>query len=353
MTEARALDNAPSGLGSPEHKSSNPPEMLRHTSDPTRARVGLAYALAAYTSWGCAPIYFKAVAHVPVFELLAHRAVWSALVLVFLACVYGRWRDVLAAVSSYRNLRVLVVTATLIGTAWLTFLWAVAHDQVLQISMAYFISPLVSVLLGFLFLGERLRRWQTMSVFLAIMAVVYLSTAGGQPPTVAIVIATTFGIYGLLRKRITVDPLVGVAVEMVLFLPFGIAYLVYLGAHDTLVFVGGSWRTAALLPLSGVVTGVPLIWFARAAPRLRLATLGFLLYITPSFIFILSVTAFGETLSHSNLISFICIWIALLVYSIDTVCASRLRLTVTPDTGGIPADGTGSPEGGPCGTTTA
>jgi chloramphenicol-sensitive protein RarD len=313
----------------------------------------LAYALAAYAWWGCVPVYFKAVAHVPVFELLAHRAVWTAFLLVFLACLCGRWREVLAAVSSHGSLGVLVVRATLLGTVWLTYLWGVVNDQVLQISMAYFIIPLVSVLLGFLFLGERLRRWQTVSVFLAALAVVYLSVAGGQPPTVAVVMATTFGFYGLLRKKITVDPLVGVAVEMVVLLPFGVVYLLYLGAQDTLVFAGGSWRTAVLLPLIGVFTGVPLIWFARAALRLRLATLGFLLYVTPSLVFILSFTAFGETLTHAYLISFICIWTALLIYSIDAVRASRLRPAITPDTCKTPADGAGSPESGPCRTMTA
>jgi len=337
--EAWRKDSARSALGLAAKEASRGPAIADHRSDPINATVidrpwmltptgaytGLAYALAAYMSWGFAPIYFKAVAHVPVFELLAHRAVWSAFVLILLACLCGRGRDLLIAVSSRKNLGMLVITAALLATTWLTFLWAVVHDRLLQVSMAHFIGPLVSVLLGFLFLKEQLRKWQTASVLLAVVAVAYLAVASRQAPTVAIVIAVAFGIYGLLRKKLAVDPLAGVVVEMGMFLPFGVAYLLYLAADGSSALTGGSPRTIALLPLSGVVTGVPLLCFVRAAPQLRLATLGFLLYITPSLIFILSITAFGETLSEAYLISFIGIWAALLIYSTDTICASRTR----------------------------
>ncbi|UCG32531.1 MAG: EamA family transporter RarD [Phycisphaerales bacterium] len=345
------LDHARTGCRLPEQEIVNLPERLRCTGDPlskagvdvlssatpTRNLAGLSRALAAYITWGCAPIYYKAVAVVPVPELLAHRAVWSAFLLVFLTCVCGRWREALTAVSIRRNLGVLAVTATLLGTTWAAFLWAVAHDQVLQASMAYFVSPLVSVALGYLFLGERLRTWQWISVLLATSAVVYLWVAGDQPPAVVIVMATARGLYALLRKMAPVDPLAGVAVETILFVPFAVAYLAYLGAHEASIFTGGSWWIIALLPMSGLVTGVPLVWYVQAARRLRLSTLGFLLYVTPSITFLLSITAFGETLSRPYLSSFVCIWTALLIYSLNTVRTSRRRLGKTPGANGMPA----------------
>ena len=287
----------------------------------------MGYGLAAYMWWGMVPIYFKAVADVPAAEVLAHRIVWSVVLLIVLMRVYGRWRTVLEALRSRKTVITLCGTTLLLTVNWFTFIWAVAHDQVLQASLGYFINPLLSVLLGFVFLSERLRRWQMFSVALATGGVIYLTIVYGQMPIVALVLATTFGFYGLLRKTAKVDALAGLTVETVLIGPFALAYLIYLGIGGVGFFATISHGTDLLLAFSGVVTAVPLLWFANAARRLRLSTLGFLQYIAPSMQFLLAVAAYGETFTKEHSIAFTCIWTALLIYSIDTARAARGGVT--------------------------
>jgi len=286
----------------------------------------VAYALAAYLWWGMVPIYFKAVAYVPAMEVLAHRIVWSVVLLIILMRVYGRWRTALEALRCPKTVITLCVTTLLLALNWFTFIWAVAHDQVLQASLGYFINPLLSVLLGFVFLGERLRRWQMFSVALATVGVIYLTIACGQMPAVALILATTFGVYGLLRKTAKVDALVGLTVETVLIGPFALAYLIYLGVGGVGFFATVSRGTDLLLAFAGVVTAVPLLWFANAARRLRLSTLGFLQYIAPSLQFLLAVAAYGEIFTKEHLITFTCIWTALVIYSIDTAKKKGVRM---------------------------
>ncbi len=289
------------------------------------ARVGVAYALAAYIAWGLVPVYFKAVAHLPPLEVLAHRAVWSVVVLAFWMWMRGGLRPVLKVLEDRRTIVTLCGTTTLIAANWLTFIWAVAHNQVLQSSLGYFINPLVIVLLGLIFLHERLGRAQTVSVALAAAGVVYLTLGCGTLPWVALTLAGTFGFYALLRKITKADALTGLAVETCLLFPFALAYLGYLAVRGEGTFRSVSWQMDVLLALAGVVTAVPLLWFANAARRLRMATIGFLQYIGPSEQFLLAVFAFGETFTRDHLISFGCIWTALLIYSVDTARTQMVR----------------------------
>ena len=290
-----------------------------HTDARRAARAGVGYGVAAYGWWGLVPVYFKAVAHVAPAEVLAHRIIWSVVLLAVLMRIYGRWRAAVAALRSRSTVITLLGTTTLIALNWFVFIWAVVHDRVLEASLGYFINPLVNVLLGFVFLRERLRRWQMLSVALAAVGVAYLTFNYGQVPIIALVLAGSFGLYGLLRKTAKVDALTGLTVETTLLAPLALAYLGVLAWGHECSFGTESWRTSGLLALGGVITAVPLLWFTNAARRLRLATLGFLQYLAPTGHFLLAVVAYGEPFSQVHLICFACIWTALVIYSIDTV----------------------------------
>lgn len=310
--------------------ASAPPRLAAPPS--TEARVGVAYAVAAYGLWGVFPLYFKLVVHVPALEVLAHRIIWSLAFLVGLMLLRRNARGVFVALRDRRTLVTLTITTLLIATNWFLFIWAVTHDLVLQASLGYFINPLVSVLLGFLFLRERLRRLQTLAVGLAGLGVGYLTVLGGQFPGLALYLACSFGLYGLLRKIARVDALAGLTVETGLLTPLALGFLVTQMVRGQAVFGASSVGMSLLLVLAGVVTATPLLWFAEAARRLRLATLGFLQYLAPTGHFLLAVLAFGEPFTRAHLVTFACIWTALAIYSIDTVKGARRAPAVTTPT---------------------
>jgi len=291
------------------------------------AVAGVLFGLAAFLWWGLVPIYFKAVAHVSPWEVLAHRIVWSVVLLAVLMRVYRRWPAAVEAVRCRQTVVTLLGTTVLIALNWFVFIWAVGNDRLLEASLGYFINPLVNVLLGFVFLRERLRRWQWISVALAAAGVIYLTWRLGTLPTVGLLLAGSFGFYGLLRKTARVDALVGLTLETTLLAPLALAYLLYLASQEACAFGFQSRQTDVLLALAGVITAVPLLWFANAARRLRLATIGFLQYLAPSLQFMLAVLVYGEPFSTSHLTAFACIWTALAIYSVDT---ARSRRRVAP-----------------------
>jgi chloramphenicol-sensitive protein RarD len=288
-----------------------------------RVRVGVLYGLGAYLAWGLVPVYFKAVAQVPALEVLAHRVVWSVVLLGVLMGIQGRWREAAVVLRNRSTMLTLACSTALIATNWLTFIWAISHGRVLQASLGYFINPLVNVLLGFLFLRERLRGWQKVSVLLAAAGVAYLTISFGRVPWIALVLATSFGLYGLLRKTVPVDAMAGLTLETALLGPAALAFLLVQAARGAAFFPGHSWQMNVLLPLSGVVTAVPLLWFVNGARRLRLSTMGFLQYVSPTEQFLLAVLAFGEPFGHVQQVSFACIWTALAIYTADTVLRTR------------------------------
>lgn len=292
-------------------------------------RIGVAYGLAAYLWWGFVAVYFKAVAHVPAMEVLAHRVVWSVVLLIVLLRWRGRLREATRVVRDRVVVATLFGTTALIGVNWFTFIWAVSNNRLLEAGLGYFTNPLVNVLLGFVFLRERLRPWQAVSVLLAAIGVGFRTYYIGSLPVVALVLAFSFGFYGLLRKTARVEAMIGLTVETTLLLPLAIVYLVYLAGTDTIFFGVDSWSTTVLLALGGVVTSVPLLWFTNAARRLRLATIGFMQYLAPTFQCLLAVVAFGEPFQQSQWITFGFIWTALAIYSVDAVRATR-QLAVKP-----------------------
>lgn len=296
---------------------------------------GVGFALAAYGSWALAPIYFKSVDHVSHGEVLAHRIVWS-FVLLMLITLVGRKarRALLMLMQSPRTVAGLAITAGLLATIWLTYVWAVANGRIVESSLGYYINPLFNVLLGFVFLRERFRVTQVAAIGLAVFGVTWLTVSMGQLPWVALVLPVCFGTYGLLRKVMrVVDPLAGLTVEVLIMLVPAVVYLVVLAARGTIVFANQSPTTDLLLIAAGPVTALPLVWFTNRARRLRLSTLGLLQYLAPTGQFLLGVLLYHEAFTGHHAIAFACIWIALMIYSGESILTMRRRRRATA---GIP-----------------
>jgi chloramphenicol-sensitive protein RarD len=292
--------------------------------------VGIACCVAAYGVWGLFPIYFKAVASVPAIEVLAHRILWSALLLALILTASGHWTRVSTAMADRRSLSTLVLSALAVALNWGVFIWAVASGLVLQSALGYFVLPLVSVALGVLVLGERLRRAQWVAVGLAAAGVAHQVLAVGVVPWVALALALSFGLYGLLRKTVMVDPVTGLFVEALLLGPAALIALAVAGATGTLVFGSETRELDLLLVLAGPVTTVPLILFVAGTRRIRLVTVGLLQYITPTAHFSLAVFVFAEPFPTSALFTFALIWLALAIYTIDVLRHGRGRRPIAP-----------------------
>jgi len=285
----------------------------------TNDRTGLAAAVAAYGWWGVVPIYFRALRHVPPLEIVAHRVVWSVVVLAAFLAAGQRLRDLRPMLARRRTLFLLVLSTLLIASNWLVFIWAIAQEHLLQASLGYFINPLVSVLMGAAVLGERLTRGEWTAVALAACGVAWLTFAAGVVPWIALFLAFTFATYGLVRKLADVRATEGLMVETLLLLPIAGGYLVYLTASHTGAFATHSPGTIALLLAAGVITALPLVWFATAVQRLRLVTIGLLQYIAPTLQFLLAVVVFGEPFGRTHLVAFAWIWGALAVFTADNI----------------------------------
>lgn len=294
---------------------------------------GLAWAIAAYLWWGLGPVYFKAVDHVAPLEILAHRILWSLVFLAGLITLKGRWRAVRAAAADRKTLLLLAATSVMVSANWFTYIWAVTHDQILQASLGYFINPLVSVLLGFVFLEERLSYTEWAAVAVAAAGVVWLAVGAGVMPWISLYLAFSFGLYGLLRKIARVESMEGLAIETALMLPIALVYLVIIHRQGSIAFGAVSVTTDLLLVAAGVVTATPLIWFAIAVRRLRLATIGILQYIAPTVQFLLAVAVYDEPFGTGKLVAFALIWLALALYTSAMIrrnIASRREAQTVP-----------------------
>lgn len=299
-------------------EDSSPASGSRAASGPD-AIWGVVYAGSAFFIWGVSPAYWKMLREVPAVEIIAHRVVWSFLFLLVPIFVTHRRREFASAVKSRRTLRILVVTASLVTFNWLIYIWAVNNGFLLQASLGYYINPLVNVLLGMLFLKERLRRPQISAVLIACAGVVYLTVQYGQFPWISLSIAFSFGFYGLIRKAAPVGSLVGLTVEtMLLFLP-GLLYLVYLDRQGGGTFLHHGLGMDLLLLCTAPATAVPLLLFALGARRIYLATLGLMQYIAPTGMFLLAVLAYREPFSTARVFTFALIWLALAIYSVDSI----------------------------------
>lgn len=289
---------------------------------PNTARTGVAYAAAAYLSWGLLPLYFRGLRHVPAPELLAHRVVWSLVFLGGLLTARGAWgavtRERLAGTA-----RTFAATTVLLATNWLLYLWAITSGNVLEASLGYFVTPLVNVLLGTVFLGESLTRPQKVAVALAATGVGVQLVGAGRLPWVALTLAGSFGLYGLLRKRLVVDAVPALFVETALMTGPALVWLAVTAARGGNALAAPFALDDALLLGTGVVTAVPLLFFANAARRLRLTTLGLVQYLSPTCQLLLAVLAFGEPFGTTHAVTFGLIWTALVVYTGDALVRVR------------------------------
>ncbi len=286
-------------------------------------KTGVLYATAAFIFWGLTPIYFKAVDQVPPLELLAQRVVWSVPLIALLVSAGRQWGNLKRALASLKVWAVLALTTCLISAAWFVFIYAMVNGKVLEASLGYFINPLVNVVLGMVFLKERLRPWQLAAVLLAAAGTVNLALSYGQVPWISLTLALCFSAYGLLRKTVPIESLNGLFVETSFLLPPALAYLIWLAANGQGAFWSGGAEVTGLLLLSGAVTALPLIWFTSAARRLPYTTLGLFQYLGPSIQLLLAVFVYHEPFTSSHLITFGCIWAGLLLYMIDSFRAQR------------------------------
>ena len=281
--------------------------------------IGAAYASSAFLIWGVSPIYWKAMRVVPALEIILHRIVWSFILLLPLIIILRRWQEFVDALRNYRTLFILLFTATIVAGNWLLYIWAVNNDHLLQASLGYYINPLVNVVLGMVFLKERLRMLQAAAVILATAGVIYLTVYFGSFPWIALTLALAFGFYGLIRKVAPVGALVGLTVETLLLSIPALVYIVYLDSHGQGSIFRVSLKLDLLLMGCAPLTAIPLLFFTLGARRLYLSTMGLLQYIAPSCMFILAVFLFREPFVTAQVVTFILIWTALAIYSMDSM----------------------------------
>ncbi|TDR72498.1 EamA family transporter RarD [Paludibacterium purpuratum] len=282
---------------------------------------GVLYAIGAYLCWGLFPLYWKPLHQVAPLQILCHRLVWSAVFVLILLAVRRQWDWLQPFRREPRRLGVFFLSSVMLSSNWLLYIWAVTSGHIVESSLGYFINPLVNVLLGRLVLGERLGRLQKAAVALATAGVLWLTLQLGAVPWVALGLAVTFGLYGLMRKRAPLPSLEGLAMETFLLAPAALLLLVVLEVRGEGSFGHLPTLQNAMLIGAGAVTAVPLLLFANGARRLKLATLGVIQYISPTLQLLLGVLLYQETFDHTRAIGFVLIWAALLVYSLSSLRA--------------------------------
>ncbi|MER8753275.1 EamA family transporter RarD [Mesorhizobium sp. M1050] len=289
----------------------------------SKARRGFLLALGAYLLWGMLPFYMKAVAHLPLAEVIAHRIVWSVPIAAAVLVWAGRTADFKAALRSPRTIAMAALTAALISVNWGVYVWAIAVDRTVETALGYYINPLVSVVVGALLLGERLDRLQIAAVVLAAVAVAVLTIEGGKLPWVSLALAFSFAAYGFFRKTLPIGPSQGFLLEVLLLSVPALGYIIYLIATGQDHIVSGNATDTALLIGCGPVTSVPLLLFAFGAKLLRLSTIGIMQYIAPTMVFLIAVLIFDEPFGTTQAIAFALIWTALAMYSWSMLTTAR------------------------------
>lgn len=298
------------------------PTQTRGESEDTAS--GFAFALTAYGLWGILPLYMKLLDHLPVVEVLAHRAIWSIPIAGVVLIALKRTKDLRRALGDPATLKMAALTASLVSINWGIYVWAILNGQALAAALGYYINPLFSVALGALILGERLTKIQLVAIALAASAVVVLTVRNGSLPIAALGITLSWGLYAFFRKTLPIGPNQGFMLEVLLLLPLALVYLLWLAVRGEGHFAT-NWRDTWLFLGSGVVTAVPLMIYANGAKRLRLATIGLLQYIVPTLVFLLAVFLFDEPFRRGEAIAFPMIWAALILYTGSMLHHRRAR----------------------------
>ena len=286
---------------------------------------GLLYALSAYLAWGLSPIYFKALRPTGPLEILSWRVVASVALLGIMTVVMGRGAEVARSLSDRRRALTFVATTLLISCNWVLYIWSVNSGHLLEASMGYFMNPLVTILLGVVFLKEGLDRRQKFAVGLAAVGVVWLVVTHGKLPWISLVLAVTFALYALLRKKARIDAVAGLLVETSFLAPLAVGWLVWLWWRGEAHF-GTSPGMSVLLLSAGAVTALPLVWFTLGVHRLRLSTMGILQYVAPTLQFLLAVLAYREPFGAAQAVTFVFIWAGLALYTVDAIGKARRHL---------------------------
>ena len=289
----------------------------------SREATGVLYGIAAYSIWGFAPVYWKVVRAFDPVELLAHRVLWSLVVAMILLAVTGGFAEYRAALRSRRHVAPVALASLLLAVNWLVFIFAVANEQVLATSLGYYLNPLVNVVLGLFVLGERLRPVQWIAVAIATFGVGQYVWVLGELPWISVVLAISFGLYGLVRKMAPVEPVAGFGVETTLLVFPALGYIGWLVSRGAAEVPIGAPGMDALIAASGLITAAPLVLFNATARRLQLVTVGILQYIAPSISFVLAVAAYGEPFEAVHAWTFGCVWFALGLFTVESVVVNR------------------------------
>lgn len=279
---------------------------------------GILYGVGAYFLWGLFPLYWKLLEHVSSWEIVSHRIVWSVVFLLLLHIIRRNWNWLRISLRTPSVLGIYLLSSLLLSINWSLYIWSVQINRVLDASLGYFITPLVNIVLGLLFLKERLNRAQTISVLLASTGVVYLTIQFGTIPWIALILALSFGFYGLIRKKASFNSVDGLSIEtLMLFLP-ALGYLIFLQHNSQGHWIQGSVTTTLLLTAAGITTSLPLLLFGSAARRVTLTSIGIMQYLSPTLQFLIGLWVFGEPFSLYRLIGFVFIWAASSIYIFDS-----------------------------------
>jgi chloramphenicol-sensitive protein RarD len=294
---------------------------------------GILNGIAAYTMWGVFPIYWKLLHGVPALQVIGHRISWSFVLLILFVLLTKQWRNFRSAALTGKTIAIYSVAGVLLTINWLIYVWGVNAGFIVETSLGYFINPLLSVLLGVIFLHERLRPGQWIPVVLATAGVTYLTVAYGRLPWIALSLAFSFGFYGFVKKLAPLGSLYGLTLETGIVFPIAVIYLVFVNGNGTAAFLHESSLTDMLLIGAGVVTTIPLLMFASAARQIPLTVVGLLQYIAPTMQFMIGVFLYREPFDHAHLIGFGIVWIALLIFWIENFIANRVPVEPIPEMG--------------------
>jgi chloramphenicol-sensitive protein RarD len=283
---------------------------------------GIIYTAGSYLLWGILPIYWKFINEVPALEILAHRVIWSFIFVLIIVVLLKRKllkNFFQVQMSQKKTWLGLFLASLFISINWFTYIYAVNTNHIVEASLGYYVNPLVTVLLGVLVLREKMNVWQLVSFVLAGIGVIYMTLSVGKLPWISLVLALSFGFYGLSKKLIKVDSILGLLLETLFVLPFALLFLAYLGVTDQHSFSTGSLKSDLFLLGSGIATALPLLWFGIGAQKIPLYIVGFLQYIAPSISLIIGVLMYGETFTKDHVVTFACIWTAIALFTISNI----------------------------------
>lgn len=286
---------------------------------------GFWYAFGAYAWWGFFPIYWKLLKNIPALQLIGHRIVWSFFSLILVIIIIKQWKIFRTSFFNLRTLKIYFIASILIGVNWLTYVWAVNSGHIVETSLGYFINPLISVLIGVIFFREHLRLWQWIPIGLAFTGVIFLTIASGALPWIALILAFSFGFYGLIKKIAPLSSLHGLTLETAILLFPAIIYLLICEKSGDGAFLHNGFLIDVLIIGAGVVTTIPLLMFASAAKRIPLSIVGILQYVAPTFQFLLGVLLYNEPFSTIQFIGYSIVWIALIIFGFESFSAYRAR----------------------------